>query len=92
MGPDAAALDTGEVHGPGDFQVLDVVAVDVLQGGEPVRREVLVMMQPVARLLVDIEQPLRRHLVGGPGGQRADNACRDKCGREQLHPGEGCVA
>ena len=31
MAPDAAALDAAELHGPGDLQVLHVIAVDLVQ-------------------------------------------------------------
>jgi hypothetical protein len=71
MAPDAAALDAAEVHGPGDLQVLHVIAVDLLQTGEPVSRVILMMMKPVARLLVDVEQPFLIDLVAAETGNAA---------------------
>jgi len=38
------------------MQVLDVVLVDLAQVGETVRREVLMVQQPVARLRVGIDE------------------------------------
>ncbi len=84
MAPDAAAFDTAEMHGPGDLQVLHVIAVDLLQRGEPVSRVILMMMKPVARLLVDVEQPFLIDLVCSGDCQCAHHACGSTCYDKQT--------
>src|SRR4051794_35725951 len=65
MAPDAAAFDAAEVHGPGDPEVLHVISVDLLESREPVSRIILMMMKPVTRFLLDVEQPFLIDLVRG---------------------------
>src|SRR6202021_2140489 len=67
MGPDTAALDTAEMHGPGNLEVLDVPPIDFVKTREPGGRKILVMVQPVPRLLIGIEQTLRCNVVGVSG-------------------------
>ena len=82
MRPDAPALDAAKLHGPGDVQALDVGGVDLVQVGEAVRREVLVMQQPVPLLLVCVHQAVLRHLVcrarRRPGQQRERGRAREQ--------------
>jgi hypothetical protein len=88
MGPDAAALDTAKMHCPCDLEVLHIVPVNILEAGKPGRREVLVMKEPVARLLVRVEQPVVSDLIrcaGGQGGGKADSrnhGCEHGCPHE----------
>jgi len=83
MGPDAAALDAGKVHGPCDLEVLDVALVDVRKAGKAGGGKILVVVKPVAGLLVRIEQTLRSDLIGSLCRQRdrSDHGSgREQCG------------
>src|SRR5215471_17920751 len=80
MRPDAAAFDAAKVHGPGDLEVLHIVLVDLRKAGEAGGGKILVVMEPVAGLLIRIEQPLGSDLVRRLCRQR-----RDRCDR-----GNGC--
>ena len=71
MRPDAAALDTAKLQRPGDMQILDVVLVDLLQRREPLCGVILVVSEPIPRIGIGLEQPVRRHLVGSKPDRRA---------------------
>src|SRR5438445_3666547 len=76
MGPDAAAFDAAKVHRPCDLKVLNIVPVDMLECGKPGRREVLVKMKPVARLLVCVAQRVGADLIRcaiGRGAGKTDS-------------------
>src|SRR3569833_261314 len=63
MCPDAAAFNATKVHGPRNLQVLDGILVDLLEIGEAGGCIVLVVMEPVAWLLVYVEQTVLCYLV-----------------------------
>src|SRR5258708_1006756 len=63
------------MHGPGNLEVLDIPAVDFVQAREPGRRKILVMVQPVARLLIGIKQALWCNVVRASGRSAAFQAC-----------------
>ena len=91
MGPDAAAFDAAKVHRPCDLKVLHIVPVDILESGKPGRREVLVMMKPVARLLVCVEQPVGGDLIRCAGGHGAGKTDSRDHSRQHGCPHEGSM-
>src|SRR6266704_888404 len=91
MGPDAAAFDAAKVHRPCDLEVLHIVLVDILETGKPGRRDVLVVVEPVARLLVCIEQPVVGDLIRRAGGQGAGKTGSRDHRRQHGCPHEGSL-
>ena len=74
-------------HGIGELEVLDVGLVDLVERREALRIIGAVVHQPVARLLVGIDEPVRRHVGGeGAGAQGEDGAA----GEQQV--AQGCMS
>ena len=64
MRPDPAAFNAAQGHSPGDLQAFHRITINLAQRRETVGRVGTMMQQPVALLLVRIEQAVLRDLVG----------------------------
>jgi hypothetical protein len=58
MRPDAATLQAAELQRPNDLEVLDGLAIDLVQRRKAMGGIVLVRQQPVALFLVSIDQTI----------------------------------
>ena len=86
--PDAAALDAAQREGPGDFEVLHVLLLDLVERGVPGRRVVLVVGEPVLGLGRRVEQPLRRRVARRQGRDRdraREQGAQPRRGRTSCH-------
>src|ERR1700730_5043593 len=72
------------MHGPGNLEVLDIPAVDFVQAREPGGRKILVMVQPVARLLIGIKQALWCNVVRASGRSVGYASSRGKHDRKDA--------
>jgi hypothetical protein len=88
MRPDSTTLDATELHRPGNLQILDGVAIDLLESGKSRPREVFMMKQPIARFLIGVEQPLLGYFVGRTGRLGAGDAGGSEYGCEHGRPHE----
>jgi hypothetical protein len=77
------AVGAGERHRIGEFQALDVGLVDAGERREALAVITAVVHQPVLRLLVGIEQPLRRHL-GRQHGRCGEHAAGEQRCEQRL--------